>query len=239
MCDYHRWVCLLVCWCLCAATSGRPDGLDPDGSRGERGVLQRRCYGIMEDVSLVSLITGLYHGLSPLHTSYTPLSFHTNTHTHTYTCILSLPSLSERLHSPPYRLKPALTVLAPLTHTLSRGHTTLWNNYSLNWQLINLKSIWPCQPNLEIESRGSRDTEAKNWVDGGMEGAEEEEAEREGGKWWTNVDLSLHQRRNHLQYLLVWVKITWDLFLCVCLCVQHYTLSDHCQLILLSWSFRC
>lgn len=90
------------------------------------------------------------------------------------------PSLSERLHSPPYRLKPALTVLAPLTHTLSRGHTTLWNNYSLNWHLINLKSIWPCQANLEFESRDSRDTEVKNWVDGGMGGAEG--AERAGGR---------------------------------------------------------
>lgn len=83
--------------------------------------------------------------------------------TPTCTWILSLRSLSERFHSPPYRLKPALTVLALLTHThthtLSRGQTTLWNNYSLNWQLINLKSIWPWRANLETESQSCPDKE--------------------------------------------------------------------------------
>lgn len=79
-----------------------------------------------------------------------------------FVCILSLSSLSERLHSLPYRLKPALTVLAPLTHTLSPGQTTLWNNYSSNWQLITLKSIWPWQANLEIECCSCHNTGAKN-----------------------------------------------------------------------------
>lgn len=101
-----------------------------------------------------------HHGSLLLHPC--PL---TQTHTDTPVSPPSSP-LSERLHSLAYRLKPALTVLAPLTHTLSRGHTTLWNNYSLNWQLINLKSIWPCQANLELESRGSPDTRAKGLMEG-------------------------------------------------------------------------
>ncbi len=171
-----------VCWCLCA-TSGRPDA-----PPWQRRRVWRPAAPLLWDNGGCIIRFSQYRSpsLSFSLTHLLPISFlshtHTHTHTHTYTCILSLPSLSERLHSPPYRLKPALTVLAPLTHTLPRGHTTLWNNYSLNWQLINLKSIWPCRPNLEIESRGSRDTEAKNWVDGGTEGAEEE-AGMDAGKW--------------------------------------------------------
>lgn len=35
------------------------DLLHPDGCGGERGVQQQGCCGIMDDVSLISLITGL------------------------------------------------------------------------------------------------------------------------------------------------------------------------------------
>lgn len=154
VCEVHlRCVSLQVCFDVCVMYTEpcQGDPLHSDGGGEECGVQQGCCYGIIEDVSLVSLIIqqvccwlSLAH---KIHTSYRSLSSHTNTFT---PVPFSFPA-SERLHSLAYRLKPALTVPARLTHTLSRGHTTLWNNYSFNWQLINLKSIWPCKPNLEIE----------------------------------------------------------------------------------------
>lgn len=124
-----------------------------------------------------------------IHTSYRSLSSHTNTFT---PVPFSFPA-SERLHSPAYRLKPALTVLAQLTHTLSRGRTPLWNNYSLNWQLINLKSIWPCS--LTLRFRAAVVMTPRQKADGGMEG---EEKGKEG--WWEIINY-VHASRKHLLYV--------------------------------------
>lgn len=170
------WLCVDVCLYIRGATSGRPAA-----PWWQRRRVWHPAVLLLGDNGGCTAHFSYYRSLSLPH-HHIPLTGLSAAHTDTYTCVASLPYLSERFHSPPYRLKPALTVLAPLTHTLSRGHTALWNNYSLNWQLINLKSIWPCQPNLEIKSYGSRDTEAKNWAGDGMEGAEKEAA-RDGGKW--------------------------------------------------------
>lgn len=59
----------------------------------------------------------------------------------------------------------------PLAHTSSPEYTTLWNNYSFNWQLICPKSIWPWQPCLETEGCDGHDTMAKVcWRDKGRRG---------------------------------------------------------------------
>lgn len=91
-------VCLWVCADVCVPSQG--DLVHPDGSRGECGAQQRRCYGIMEDVSLVSLITGLHRclSLSHKHTPLTGVFPLTQTHTHTPVSFPFPPSLRGFTH---------------------------------------------------------------------------------------------------------------------------------------------
>ena len=232
VCLYEYYRCVCVCWCLCVYVQ------PPRGWHDAPPC----CYWIMGDISHISIIRGLYGCLYISHqhvyTSYRSIS---PAHTHAYTCILSLPSISERLHSPPYRLKPVLTEPAPLTHTLSRGQSTLWNNYSLNWQLISLKSIWPCRANLEIERYDSLDAEAKTWIDGGMRG--EEESSREGRREMMDrchlISLPAEKSLAVSSCLGEGRLGLWGLHICVCTVACLCETSHFCHLILPSWSFGC
>lgn len=65
LCVWCEYECaLMFVWHVCRAARG--DLLHPDGGRGERDV---RCYGIMEDISLISLIIGLSLSHAHTHTS--------------------------------------------------------------------------------------------------------------------------------------------------------------------------
>lgn len=105
----YMWSHLDVTWCSLMA------------GRGERGIQQHVSFRIMENLTLISLIIGFY---GCLYVRHKHKRSHTDTHVGTpvcFGCSLSPPhSRSERLHSPPYRLKPALTVL-PCSHTPCPG----------------------------------------------------------------------------------------------------------------------
>lgn len=91
-CDYRRCASVLMFVCMFVQPH-RGDLMHPDGSGGERGIQRRLCYGIMEDVSFVSLIIGLYRCLSLPHKHLLLVSFLSHKHTHSHIHLYPLPSL--------------------------------------------------------------------------------------------------------------------------------------------------